>query len=105
MHLYRFYFFLGCNVCKHRPLINFYYLSNKDQCSKLQNKNKKKAQSEMFFQIVPSISFCYLILDTKFFANILWYGILVNHEIHSVCGNKVLCHIPNSFIFTSFSPD
>ena len=32
----------------------------------LQNKNKKKAQSEMFFQIVPSIYLGHQILDASF---------------------------------------
>lgn len=42
--------------------------------------------------------------DAALLADILGHGVLVDHEIHGICNDEILGHIPDSLIVAGLSP-
>ena len=45
-----------------------------------------------------------VILDSALLADILWYGVLVDEEVHRLGNDEVLRHVPCALVCTCLAP-
>ena len=65
---------------------------------------QKKEKARLFSEPLLHIVVFSESLETTLLADVLWHGVLVYHEIHGVCDDEVLGHVPNALIVTSRAP-
>ena len=45
-----------------------------------------------------------MFLNSEFFADFCWNGVLVDEEVHRVGGDESFCHIPGALVLAGLTP-